>query len=239
MKSSSHLGFTAACLLATVTVTHADVTGSFEGQITGGKITTPINAAAALTQTGKSVLGTLALDGALPGVYNVNGKATPKVLKLSGFGPAGVKLSYTGKIKGEVVKGKVKLKPSGKPTAGVLTITRNAATADGSSCDAVYNANTTLFADQVLGQALTACTACHVTGGQAGPTRFHVTTNDALATARSLATMVNSANASASRIIEKPLNLVPHGGGVQITADSTQDQILRDWVALVANAHCN
>ena len=106
-------------------------------------------------------------------------------------------------------------------------------------CDAVHADNTSFFADQVMGQALTACTACHVTGGQADPTRFHVTAADPLATARSVAALVDTANPDASRILQKPLNLLPHGGGAQITAASAEDGILRQWVGLIAQAQCN
>ena len=79
----------------------------------------------------------------------------------------------------------------------------------------------------------------HEPGLQAGATRLHVDTNDPLATARAIALLVDSADPSASRILEKPLNLVPHGGGLQITPGSTQDQILSQWVGLVAQANCN
>src|SRR5690348_17939562 len=68
---------------------------------------------------------------------------------------------------------------------------------------------------------------------------FRVDLSDALASARSLAPFVDSANPDASRILEKPLMLVPHGGGLQLTAGSTEEQNLRQWVHMVAAAACN
>jgi hypothetical protein len=63
--------------------------------------------------------------------------------------------------------------------------------------------------------------------------------NDALATARSLAPFVDSANPDGSRILEKPLALVPHGGDQQIAPGSSEDQMLRQWVGLIAAAGCS
>ena len=86
---------------------------------------------------------------------------------------------------------------------------------------------------------LTSCTACHAPGLQAQATRLHVTASDPLTTARDVALLVDASNPSASRILEKPLNLVPHGGGMQLMAGSPQAQILEQWIDLVAQAHCN
>ena len=158
--------------------TKAQVTGSFDGTVAGPRVTTPLNASAALLQMGPFVTGTLAL-------------------------------------------------------------TMNAPTGDGSACDAVYTGNTTFFVDQVVAQVLDACTTCHVPGGQAATTRFQVTVGDPLATARSMAALVDAANPDASRILQKPLDLLPHGGGVQITAGSAEETILRQWVELVAAANCS
>ena len=42
-----------------------------------------------------------------------------------------------------------------------------------------------------------------------------------------------------SRILEKPTNVLPHGGSVQIQPGSNEEQILTQWVDLVAAAACN
>ena len=66
-----------------------------------------------------------------------------------------------------------------------------------------------------------------------------MTVGDPLATARSMAALVDSANPDGSRLLLKPLDVLPHGGGVQVTAGSTEDTILRQWVDLVAAASCS
>jgi hypothetical protein len=173
------------------------------------------------------------------GAYLVVGKVTPKRVKVSGAGPGGLVFKWNAKILGDTLTGKAKVRGPGKKLLGTLAMTRNVFASDGSSCDAVYNANQTLFDDQVLGQALTTCTSCHAPGLQAAATRLHVTPGDPLATARAVALFVDSASPSTSRILAKPLNLVPHGGGVQLQTGSAEAQTLAQWVDLVAQAHCN
>lgn len=225
--------------LAGLAVAHADVTGSSEGRITGKKMPQPIQAAAVFTQSGKTVSGTLAVGGdAFAGAYLVHGTATTKRIKVTGF-LSGASVKWAGKIVGDTVQGKVRFKKTGAKLTGTLALTKNPPVGDGSSCDTVFDAKRTLFTEQVLGVALVNCTACHVPGGQAAATRFRVDPNDPLATARAVAPFVDAANPDASRILEKPLLLVPHGGGQQILDGSTEDTTLRSWVALVAAAGCN
>jgi hypothetical protein len=54
-----------------------------------------------------------------------------------------------------------------------------------------------------------------------------------------VAPFVDSSNGDGSRILEKPLALVPHGGGLQITPGSSEDLTLRQWVGLIAAAGCS
>lgn len=228
-------------VVLTAQVAHADVTGSFDGQLTGKKVVGPVLAAAALSQIGNTVTGTVAFSGdpaTSGGAYLVSGRATKKRVKLSGFYNT-TAFRWQGKIVGDTIKGKGRLKGPGTKILGTLVLNRNLSTRDGSSCDAVYVANQTFFTDQVLGLALTSCTACHVPGGQASATRLHVTPNDPLATARAIAPLVDSTTLSASRVLEKPLNVLPHGGGQKITPGSPEEQALMQWVSLVAQAACN
>jgi len=227
-------------IVTTSALARADVTGSHDGQLVVKHVATPIAAAGVLSQTGTSVTGTLAIGGdssAAGGQYMVTGKATPKRLKVAGVAH-GVALVWKAKIAGDTLAGRLRLKGVGVKTAGTLTLVRNPALADGSTCDAVFTSNQTYFTTQVQATALLACTACHVPGGQAEATRFHVTTTDALATARSVAAFVDSANPDGSRILEKPLLIVPHGGGQQMLPGSNEEQILRHWVGLIAAAGC-
>ena len=219
----------------------AQVTGSFDGEVAGPGVAVPIEVSAALLQMGPFITGTAAL-GAVPpefaGVYALTGKGTTKRIKVSGLSAGGALLKWRAKVAPGVLRGPVRIKAPTAKVKGTLTLTLNVANGDGSSCDAVYAGNTALFVDQVLGQALSACTSCHVAGGQADVTRFHVSAGDPLATARSVAVLVDASNPNASRILQKPLDLLPHGGGTQITAGSTEDAILRQWVELVAQARC-
>jgi hypothetical protein len=226
--------------LAAAATTRADVTGSYDGTLTPKKAA-PLAAAAVFTQTDTAVSGTVALPADLEsfgGAYLVMGKASPKRLKISGIGTNGVTFKYRGKIVGTSVEGKAKLKGAAGKLHGALALTLNPV-ADGSTCDTVYTANQTFFDDQVLGVALHACESCHGPGLQAGSTRLRVDPNDPLGTARTIAPLVDSASPSTSRVLEKPLSLLPHGGGQQLLAGSTEDQTLAQWAALVAAAACN
>jgi ubiquinol-cytochrome c reductase cytochrome c subunit len=82
------------------------------------------------------------------------------------------------------------------------------------------------------------CAACHVPGGQAASTNFRVTASDPHATEASVARQIDPSDPAASRILEKPLGLLPHGGGQRLVAGSPQEQILRHWVDLVVQGTC-
>jgi hypothetical protein len=219
----------------------ADVTGSYDGGLVPKNSTESIAAAAVFSQAGTTVTGTMALPRDLlsfGGEYLVAGKATPKKVKVSGTGVNGVLFKYKGKIVGEVLQGKAKLKGAAGKLKGTLAITRNTPLADGSGCDGVYAANETLFLDNVLG-ALAACAACHGPGLQAGASRLHVNFGDPLATARQMAPLIDAASPATSRLLLKPLNALPHGGGQPILPASSQEQILLQWASLIAAAACN
>jgi hypothetical protein len=242
MRASGGLcgGLLLGMMLATSPV-RADVTGSYDGGLTPKKETEPIAAAAVFSQLDKTVSGTVALPADLlsfGGAYLVTGKATPKKVKVSGIGTNGVSFKYRGKIVGTTLSGKARLKGGAGKLSGKLALTLNPPT-DGSGCDGVYTANETFFVDQVLAQALQACKSCHGPDLQAGATRLHVDDNDPLATARAIAPLVDSVSPATSRILEKPLNVLPHGGGQQLQPGSNAEQILTQWVDLIANAACN
>jgi hypothetical protein len=229
-------------LLLIAPAAHAQVTGSFDGSLTGKKLPEPVAVAAVVSQTDTQLTGTVALPadlGTVGGEYLVTGKATKKRVKLSGTGAGGVAFKWRAKIDGDTLAGKAKVKGPGQKIAGKLTMARNVFASDGSGCDAVYDDNQALFDGEVLGQALVSCTTCHAPGLQAGATRLHVTMSDPLATARGLSLFVDPLVPAASRILQKPLNVLPHGGGLQLVAGSDEEQILMQWVDLVAQAGCN
>lgn len=240
MRTLRTIALLAGVVLCTADA-RAQVMGSFDGEVTGPRVAVPLDAAAALLQTGPFVTGTAAIGGVAPdfaGVYTLTGKGTTKRLRLSGLGANGALLKWRAKVTPGLLSGPVRIKAPAAKLRGTLALTLNVTTGDGSSCDAVYAGNTAFFVDEVIGKALTACTTCHVPNGQADVTRFHVTPADPLATARSMALLVDATSPDASRILQKPLNAVPHGGGAQIIAGSAEETILRQWVDLVAQAHC-
>ncbi|HWP65855.1 MAG TPA: hypothetical protein VNO26_08095 [Candidatus Limnocylindria bacterium] len=44
---------------------------------------------------------------------------------------------------------------------------------------------------------------------------------------------------AASRLLQKPLNVLPHGGGQPIQPNGPEAMRLAEWAALVAAAACN
>jgi hypothetical protein len=244
MRSIAWIAFGGAVLLAGGAA-HADVVGSFEGTLASKSGTQPISAV--FKQVGNVVNGTVALPGNLATfgdqyVVGPLGKSTKKRLKFQGPGDDnGAFLKGNLKVSGSTLTGKVKIKvPGSKPLNGKVSLTLNPPVSDGTSCDAVYQepTNKTFFDDSVM-DALNKCGECHGPGLQAESTRLSVNLIDPLATARAIVPFIDSANPSASKLLTKPLYLVPHGGGSEITAGSAEEQALQSWIALIAAAHCN
>ena len=220
-----------------------DVSGSYGGTLAsrGGG---PATASAALTQSGRSVSGTIVLELAAveaAGAYRVTGRTSGRRVRVTGTSDAGARLFWRGIVKGSGIAGSARVRTAqGGRLVGTLTLARNDAAGGTTttSCDAVYAQNQAFFDAQVLGQALVTCAQCHTAGGQAQATRLRVTPSDPLATARSTMLLVDRTNPAASRLIEKPLAILPHGGGQQIVPGSPREAILRQWIDLVAQAAC-
>jgi hypothetical protein len=240
MRTIAWIALGGALVVASGGSARAQVVGSFEGSLAGKAGTVPV--AAVFKQVERIVSGTVALPGDLEtfgGEYLITGKGTAKRLKFAGGGGDGAFLKGKLKVSGTTLRGKVRIKVPDRKLNGTATLTQNPPTGDGSSCDAVYQANQAFFDDQVLDDALTICATCHAPGFEAEAARMRIDLTDPLATARSVAPFVDAANPSASKLLAKPLNLIPHGGGVQVTPDSPEEQLLEQWVALVAAAQCN
>jgi len=216
-----------------------DVTGSYDGMLVVKK-QAPVPASATFTQAGKFVTGTIVLSGDASvggGVFLFGptmGKIAGKQLVVKKAAVFPLKLNWTGKVSGDIIKGKLTVK--GAKRTGTLTLTKNPPLPDASACDAVYTANQMQFHD-LRSTVLGLCASCHEAGLQAASTRFQIT--DELPTARSLATMVSSSAPASSRILLKPTNALPHGGAQQIVPGSDLETKLRAWVDLIAAAHCN
>jgi mono/diheme cytochrome c family protein/cytochrome c553 len=218
-----------------------DVSGSYAGTLTPRRqAASP--ASAALTQSGKSITGSVVLQlpqADLAGVFTVNGTASGKRVRLTGVAGSGARLVWRGKISATGLSGKARLRGAQSRVTGTLALSRNdTVSGGGASCDTVFTQNQSFFETQVMGQVLTVCASCHVAGGQAQAARLRVTMSDPLATARTVALLVNPTDPAASRILQKPLAQIPHGGGQQIVPGSPQEQILRSWVDLIAQSGC-
>src|SRR5205085_593760 len=133
------------------------------------------------------------------------------------------------------LSGRAKLRGPGTRAKGVLALTRRKVdppSTPPATCDSGY------FTGQVMGRVLLPiCAGCHVAGGAAANANFRVTPSDVLATQTSFALNVDAAHPDDSRILMKPLAQLPHGGGQQLSAGSSEEQILRQWVGLVASGH--
>lgn len=213
----------------------ADVTASWDGMLAAKKGPQGI-VAASFVQTGANVIGTVAMnldDGSASGLFPVIGTQKGTKLKLSGVdAAAGAKFTWKGKVSGDTLVGKARVKGGLLTKVGKLPFTKRV---DVPPADPPEHCESEFFTGQVMGRVLSICSACHMQGGVAQATSFRVTTSDPLATQDSLALHVDFANPSASRILQKPLNALPHGGGVRLVAGSEEYGILEQWVNLVAS----
>ncbi len=231
-----------SCLivLSPATSRAADATGTYTGTFENTPTGEIAGATAALAQTGKVVAGTLTLEVADPdaaGTYAVTGKASARKVKLKGVNAAGATLKWRGVWSDETTAaGAAKLRAPASRVKGELRLDRDTGGPGGfEPCDSDF------FTGQVMGLVLgPVCANCHVPGGVAQATTFRVTADDPLATQTSTALHIDVANPGVSRLLQKPLGLVAHGGGQQLSPDSERHRILAEWVDRVAtDRHCD
>jgi hypothetical protein len=239
---SATLGWVAGILcvgLLWSAVARADATGSYDGTLvvlgTGeqGVVTS------GLIDTHGALSGTLAVtvtDTATSGIYWVTGKASGggKQLRLSGQNESGTLLKYKGKGHAAGFSGKAKFTTAAGRVKGTLTLARRD---EGDVPDVCPSA---FFEGQVMGRVLVPiCANCHVQGGIAQQTSLRVVAADPLTTQQAVALNIDTVSPAASRILQKPLAVIPHGGGAQLQAGSEEHQILEQWVDMVAaGTHC-
>jgi hypothetical protein len=215
----------------------ADATGTYDGSFDVKKTGEIAIATASLTQDGKKVTGRVTIqfiDAAASGTYTVTGKATTKKVKLKGVNAAGAKFKWKGKwVSDTAATGKGKIKGAAK-AKGRFALNR-LASGSGAACNSTY------FNAQIMGQVLVpVCANCHVPGGVAQTSNFRVSVDDPLATQLSVFRNVDVANPAASPILMKPTNLLPHGGGQQISPGSDRHDDLIEWVdRVIAGTHCD
>jgi len=226
--------FVLCVTLVTATTAHADLTASYDGTMPLNKEGETAIAACGLMQAGTSLTGTVAVNAVtagVTGVYYVTGTLKHTRFKMTGSSDKGVAFGWRGKATDTSLTGKAKLKGPGLRTKGTLTLTKRN---EQPPVDPPATCNNDFFTGQVMGTVLNICAACHVPGGAAEHTTFRVTMGDPLATQASVALHVNVADPEHSRILEKPLAILPHAGGQRIVAGSAEEQTLRQWVDLVA-----
>jgi hypothetical protein len=157
-------------------------------------------------------------------------------VKLKGQNAAGSTFKWKGKwVSATALSGKAKVKGvSGKAKGDLVLSRQDGSTGGPGTCQSPF------FDGQVMGLVLKpVCANCHVPGGVAATAAFRVTITDPLATQHSVARQINLSDPDASPILQKPLALVAHGGGQQLSPGSPNHQILADWVNRVAtNTHC-
>jgi hypothetical protein len=219
----------------------ADVSGAYDGSLVVPRSTASASLAGAFEQRGATLTGTVAVTtptAGLSGVYAVRGKVRGRSVVLSGAGPGGMRLKWAGRVHGDTLRGQGRLRAHAGRLRGLLTFVRRGAEPPAQprqSCDSSF------FDGQVMGRVLKPiCANCHVAGGAAQATNFRVAPNDPLATQQSIAGLIDMSDPEHSRILEKPLAEIPHGGGQQLQRSSPEFQILDQWVTLVAkNQQCN
>jgi hypothetical protein len=248
--TSRHRALSAARLLLAVAAVgfaardaRADLTATYDGSLTLKPTGQVSVLAGSLVQAATGVSGSVAIemsDPSVSGVYFVAGsvKAKGKKISLVGANQAGTQLKYKGKVSGDTVNGKVKLIGPGAKMKGTLSMSRRVVqppTTPPVTCDNPF------FTGQVMGLVLQpVCGSCHIEGGAAGSAAFRVTSNDPIATMTSVALQIDKAHPEESRILQKPLGVVPHSGGIQLVAGSEQFNVLQQWVNLVAtDQHCD
>lgn len=248
MTSRRRAFFAARLLLAVAIVgsatrdARADLTATYDGSLTL-KTTGEVSVlAGSLVQAANGLSGSVAISMADPtasGVYFVAGsvKAKGKRIALLGGNAFGTQLKYKGKVSGDTVTGKVKLQGASGKMKGTLSMLRRVVQPPITppvTCDNPF------FTGQVMGLVLQpVCGSCHIEGGAAASAAFRVTSTDPIATMTSVALQIDKANPAESRILQKPLGVLPHSGGIQLLAGSEQYNVLQQWVNLVAtDQHC-
>ena len=241
VSRSRTLAWSGVALLLVVAAgrAQADLTAAYDGSLKVSHKTAAATIAGALQQTNVALSGTLAVaddDATVSGVYWVNGQMHGAKLVLSGTNSAGVRLKWKGKKTGDaVLRGMAHLTAPGKRMKGMLELVRRHPAPPVSppqSCDNSF------FTAQVMGQVLgPICANCHVPGGAAAAANFRVTIGDLLATQTSVDLQIDPNNPLESRILTKPLNTIPHGGGQQLSPGSDTEKVLEQWVNLVATGH--
>src|SRR5262245_19844939 len=179
------------------------------------------------------VNGTLSISSdnvTLRGQYLVSGRAGASKARLRGMNASGVTLKWSGKAAGGGYSGKASVKGAGVKGKGPLALAL--ATPPPPSCDSSF------FDVQVMERVMKpVCAACHAPGGpaelQGG--RLRVIANDPPATMQSVRALIDTNDPASSRLLQKPLGNLNHGGGAVLLQSSAEWGLLQQWAQLVAS----
>jgi mono/diheme cytochrome c family protein len=224
----------ALVVLGAVRPAPADLSGRYAGRVRLARRAKSAAVSAALAQAGPTLSGTLTLEVADPlaaGDYVVSGRARRRTFDLRGTSVGGSTLTFRGRVgRNGRLRGTVRVRTSLGRLRGAAVLAPGGARP---TCGSAY------FADTVMPAVMTPiCATCHVAGGVAQATSFRVTAGDPRATEASALAFVEPTAPAVSRILEKPLGHLPHGGGQRIAPGSTEEQVLRQWVERVSAPAC-
>jgi len=215
--------------------TPASLAGTWQGTVTTAHARAHGTASGTLVQADASVTGTIDVELASGAAsFAVAGVVRGARVRLRGSA-SGARIAWRARWDDatEAWRGRVVVR-GGRRTARGLLVLAHPGAAVGVRCGDAY------FASDVMPRVMDRlCIHCHVPGGVAAGAAFRVTPGDATATATSALGQVDRADPSDSRIIEKPLAGVAHGGGRQIQPGSPEEQVLLAWIVLATAPGCD
>jgi mono/diheme cytochrome c family protein len=226
----------ALVVMATMALAHepASLDGTWRGTVDMGARHSPGTASGALFQAGEAVTGSLTIDATpASGVFTVKGTLHGRRVVLAGrLGARRLRWKGRWGRKAQAWRGPMVERVGGVKMRAVLALTRDQG--GGPTCGSDY------FASDVMPKVIDPiCSQCHVPGGLAQTAPFKVTPGNPKATARSAITEVDPGDPTHSKLVDKPLGQLPHGGGTRFLPGSIEEQTLRHWIALVTAPGCD
>jgi mono/diheme cytochrome c family protein len=219
------------------TAGRATLDGSWRGtlEITPPRASSAVTAS--LAQSARALTGTMTIDASMGGTFAIAGSvhgARAAVRGLSGARRLRWRARWSAKQ--HAWRGPMLLREGADRMRGRLALLAGGSGDGGSGAPACGNE---YFASDVMPKVMVPiCSQCHVPGGLAKAAAFRVTVGDAMATATSAAAQVDAGDPAVSRILAKPTGAVAHGGGTQVQHGSVEEDILKQWIALVVAPGC-
>jgi mono/diheme cytochrome c family protein len=208
--------------------------GSFSGTVELAPARARSAASGTLAQSGRSCSGSMTLDaGPLAASFTVHGSVRrARALLRGSAGAMTLRWRARWNRSRQTWRGPFVVRGAGRRVHGFLTLSSTPG-GPAAQCGADY------FASDVMPTVITPiCAQCHVPGGAAQASAFHVSTGDPASTAASALNLVDPADPLHSRLLMKPRGDVAHGGGQRILPGSIEEQVLIHWIELVTDPTC-